>query len=104
MSFVQPATDLIGYAAASMTTLAFLPQLVRVIKLRSAHDISLGMFLVFTTGTMFWVAYGFLAHSTPVLIANSVTFALSLSILILKLRFDRHAVQVVSNAVAVRNL
>jgi MtN3 and saliva related transmembrane protein len=71
------------------------PQVINVIgyvvKLRSARDISLGMFLIFSVGTLFWLVYGLLSHSAPVWIANAVTLALSLSILILKLRFDRHA-------------
>lgn len=83
------ATNLIGYAAATMTTISFLPQLIRVIRLRSAREISLLMFLVFSCGTFTWMVYGFLSHSPPVWIANVVTFTLSLSILIMKLRFDR---------------
>jgi MtN3 and saliva related transmembrane protein len=83
--------EVIGYMAAVLTTVSFVPQLLRVIKLRSARDISLGMFLIFTTGTLAWLVYGVLAHSRPVWIANSVTFVLSLSILVLKLRFDREA-------------
>jgi MtN3 and saliva related transmembrane protein len=67
--------------------------LLRVVKLRSARDISLGMFLIFSLGTMFWLAYGLMAHSAPVALANAVTLALSVSILVLKLRFDRHAVE-----------
>src|SRR5882762_9023730 len=83
--------DVIGYCAAMMTTISFLPQLIRVVKLRSARDISLGMFLIFTTGTACWLAYGILVGSTPVSIANAVTFALSGTILVLKLRYDRLA-------------
>jgi MtN3 and saliva related transmembrane protein len=93
MMIVQQDINIIGYCAATLTTISFLPQLIRVVKLRSARDISLGMFLIFTTGTGFWLLYGLLSHSPPVSIANSVTFVLSLSILILKLRFDRHAVE-----------
>jgi MtN3 and saliva related transmembrane protein len=84
--------DLIGYVAACMTTVSFLPQLIRVVKLRSARDISLGMFLIFTAGTLCWLIYGLLVHSLPVSIANGVTLVLSASILFLKLRFDRRAV------------
>jgi MtN3 and saliva related transmembrane protein len=91
MTFSQQDVNLIGYIAATLTTISFLPQLIRVVKLRSARDISLGMFLIFTTGTGFWLAYGLASHSMPVSIANAVTFALSLSILILKLRFDHDA-------------
>jgi len=93
MTLLQQDINIIGYCAATLTTISFLPQLIRVVKLRSARDISLGMFLIFTTGTGFWLIYGVLSHSAPVWIANAVTFVLSLSILILKLRFDRHAIE-----------
>jgi MtN3 and saliva related transmembrane protein len=91
MTMPRIAIEVIGYMAAVLTTVSFVPQLLRVIKLRSARDISLGMFLIFTAGTFAWLVYGVLAHSRPVWIANSVTFVLSLSILVLKLRFDREA-------------
>ena len=81
--------NLIGYAAATGTTISFLPQLIRVVRLRSAEDISLGMFLIFSAGTVLWLTYGLLSHSWPVAVANAVTLVLSMSILILKLRFDR---------------
>jgi MtN3 and saliva related transmembrane protein len=83
--------DGIGYAAATMTTISFLPQLIRVVKLKSARDISLGMFLIFSTGTLGWLVYGVLAHSTPVWLANAVTLVLSISILVLKLKYDERA-------------
>ena len=86
----QAAIDAIGYAAATCTTISFLPQLIRVVvKLRSAREISLGMFIIFSTGTALWLAYGMLLHSMPMTAANSVTFALSMSILLLKLKYDR---------------
>jgi MtN3 and saliva related transmembrane protein len=87
----QQNVNLIGYLAAALTTISFLPQLIRVVKLRSARDISLGMFLIFSVGTLFWFLYGLFSHSLPVAIANAITLALSVSILMLKLRFDRHA-------------
>lgn len=98
MSLSKLEIDGIGYAAATMTTISFVPQLLRVIRLRSARDISLGMFLIFSAGTLAWGVYGLLMHSVPVLIANSLTFALSVSILILKLRFDRQATYLARSA------
>jgi MtN3 and saliva related transmembrane protein len=89
----QETIDFIGYVAATCTTISFLPQLIRVVKLRSARDISLGMFSIFSIGTALWLTYGVLVHSAPVAAANAVTFVLSISILVLKLRFDRHAVK-----------
>jgi len=93
MTVAKESIDLIGYAAATMTTISFLPQLIRVVKLRTARDISLGMFLIFTVGTLFWLVYGVLSRSAPVAIANGVTLILSASILFLKLRFDREALR-----------
>jgi len=93
MTVAKESIDLIGYAAAAMTTISFLPQLIRVVKLRTARDISLGMFFIFTVGTLFWLAYGVLSRSAPVAIANGVTLVLSASILFLKLRFDRAALR-----------
>jgi MtN3 and saliva related transmembrane protein len=85
--------DGIGYAAATMTTISFLPQLIRVVKLKSARDISLGMFLIFSAGTFGWLVYGVLSHSPPVWVANAVTLVLSMSILLLKLKYDERATE-----------
>ena len=85
--------DLIGYFAAACTTISFLPQLLRVLKLRSARDISLGMFLVFSLGTALWLTYGVTIHAWPIIVANAVTLVLSMSILVLKLRYDRSALK-----------
>ena len=92
----QDSIDFIGYVAATCTTLSFLPQLIRVLRLRSARDISLGMFLIFSVGTALWLIYGFFLHSMPVMAANAVTFVLAMSILVMKLRFDRNAMKEVT--------
>jgi MtN3 and saliva related transmembrane protein len=89
----QETIDLIGYVAATCTTVSFLPQLIRVVRLRSARDISLGMFSIFSTGTAMWLTFGLLSHSWPVVVSNVLTFVLSLAILLLKLRYDREAVK-----------
>jgi MtN3 and saliva related transmembrane protein len=79
----------IGFVAAFCTTAAFVPQLLRVLKLRSARDISLGTFLLFSVGVALWLLYGISIGSKPVIASNLVTLMLSLSILVLKLRYDR---------------
>lgn len=84
----QSVINAIGFAAATCTTISFLPQLLRVIKLRSARDVSLVMFIIFSVGTALWLVYGLFLHSLPVTIANAITFSLSLAILILKLKYD----------------
>ena len=81
--------DITGFAAAFCTTIAFLPQLIRVRQLRSAREISLGMFSLFSFGVLLWLVYGIWIGSRPVMTSNAVTLVLSVSILVLKLRYDR---------------
>lgn len=81
--------SLTGYVAAVLTTTSFVPQLIRVWRLRSARDISLTMFLAFSLGVFLWFLYGIALHSIPIILANGITLALSLTILVLKLHFDR---------------
>lgn len=83
-------TEIIGYLAAFSTTAAFIPQVLHVWKRKSARDISLGMFLLFSVGVLLWLIYGVLIASRPIEIANGITLALSLAVLILKLRYDRN--------------
>ncbi len=78
----------IGFVAAFLTTAAFVPQLMRVMKLRSAREISLGTFLMFSVGVFMWLIYGIYTGSRPVIASNVVTLVLSVSILILKLKYD----------------
>lgn len=78
--------------AAGCTTLAFLPQVLKVWRTRSARDISLAMYVVFCAGVGLWLAYGILIGSRPLLTANGVTFALAASVLVMKLAWrDRRA-------------
>ena len=81
--------ELVGFAAAFCTTVAFVPQLLRVVRLRSAREISLPTFLLFSLGVALWLAYGLAIGSMPVILSNGFTLGLSVSILVLKLRFDR---------------
>jgi MtN3 and saliva related transmembrane protein len=76
-----------GFVAATLTTLSFVPQAVKTIRSKETHGISLWMYLTFTVGIAFWLAYGFVLMSWPMIIANVVTMALSLTILSLKLRY-----------------
>ena len=81
--------NLIGSVAAICTTISFVPQLIRVYRLKSAHEISLIMFLVFSFGVFLWLLYGIYSGSKPVIASNAATLGLSLSILYLKMRYDR---------------
>ena len=81
-------TEGIGSTAAVCTTISFLPQLIRVWRRKSADDISLIMFLLFSFGVALWLVYGIQIRSLPIIAANFVTLILALAILILKLRYD----------------
>ena len=77
----------IGFFAAFCTTIAFLPQAIKVYKTKSTKDISLYMFLIFTVGVLSWLIYGLIINDLPVILANAVTLILSFFILIYKIRY-----------------
>ena len=77
---------LIGLVAAFCTTIAFLPQVIQTWRTRSTKDISLWMFLVFTTGIFLWLVYGVMIRDAPLIAANAITLVLSGTILYFKFR------------------
>jgi MtN3 and saliva related transmembrane protein len=85
-----PSVQALGFVAAFCTTAAFIPQLVRVLRRRSARDVSLPTFLMFSVGVFLWLLYGLYIGSKPVIASNGVTLVLSVSILVLKLRYRRN--------------
>ena len=80
-------SDLIGYIAACLTTLSFLPQALHTFRTRDVRGISLGMYALFTAGVALWLVYGLLLAAWPIVAANAVTLALALAILVMKLRY-----------------
>ncbi len=78
---------LLGFGAALLTTLAFLPQAIKVWRTRSTTDISLLSFLTFCIGIALWLSYGILTHDMPLIAANSATLVLAGTILAFKLRY-----------------
>ena len=81
--------EFFGYFAAILTTLAFLPQLIKTLKTKKAEDVSLITLIMFLTGVISWIIYGYKISSTPILIANIITFILNLLILIFKINFSK---------------
>lgn len=79
--------QILGYIAATLTTISFLPQAWMTWKTRSAHGVSLGMYCVFIAGVASWLLYGLMIDSWPVVIANAITILLAGFILVMKLRF-----------------
>ncbi|WP_078127938.1 SemiSWEET transporter [Leptospira alexanderi] len=78
----------LGYIASLLTTVSFLPQLIRIVMGGSTKDISRNMYIVLVTGVVLWFIYGCLKQDLPIILANAVTFIFTLSILFFKLRND----------------
>jgi MtN3 and saliva related transmembrane protein len=76
----------LGYFAACCTTLAFLPQAIKVIKTKDTAAISLSMYIIFTIGVISWFFYGIVIASKPVIFANLITFLFAFVILIVKMK------------------
>jgi len=81
------ATVLIGYLAGTLTTVSFLPQVIRSHTTRSTHDISLKMLLLFGAGMLLWTIYGILVNSLPIIAANVITFALVVVLMAMKVKY-----------------
>lgn len=77
----------IGSLAAILTTSAFVPQAIKIIRTRKTKDISLLMYIVLTTGILCWLIYGVLIKQAPIIFANSIGFTLTFTILILKIKY-----------------
>ena len=77
MSQPSSAIELLGYAAASLTTLSFIPQAMRTLSSGDTRGISLSMYAFFTSGIALWLVYGMFTHNGPLIIANAITVVLS---------------------------
>ena len=79
--------DLLGLSAGFLTTISFVPQVVKTWRSKSAADISTSMFALFSLGLILWLIYGFYLQSLPIILANSITLVLTAIILILKYHY-----------------
>ena len=79
--------DKLGYVAAVLTTVAFVPQALKTVRSRDTSGISLGMYVILTTGVALWLVYGLALTALPIILANSITLPLAATILALKLRY-----------------
>lgn len=87
---MEPSSTWLGYLAATCTTAAFLPQVIKTLKTRDTRSISLGMYVLFVTGVGLWMAYGIVLGDRPIILANGITFMLSAVILVMKARNAMH--------------
>ena len=74
------ALTALGLTAATLTTCSFVPQLTRIWRTKSAHDLSYGMFSAFSLGILLWLIYGVLRDDLPIIVANGITLVLSVTI------------------------
>ena len=80
-------TELLGYIAAICTTAAFVPQVIKTYKTKSAKSLSLGMFLLFIAGIILWLIYGFMINEYPIIVANAITLMLAALLIYFKLTY-----------------
>lgn len=81
--------EILGLAAAILTTYAFVPQVLKVWKTKEVEDLSLSMYLIFLVGIFLWFAYGYLMESLSIMLANVVTGFLVLSLIYFKLKYSK---------------
>src|SRR3990172_5295268 len=83
--------NMIGFGAALLSMVAYVPQAIKVYKTRHTKDISLSMFLIMTLGVILWLIYELMLNSLPMIVANIFTISLSGYILIMKIKLDYSA-------------
>ncbi len=79
-------TVIIGFLAAGFTTISYFPQVAKTLRTKETKDISLLMYIILSTGLCLWFIYGLLLNDLPIIVANGITFVLSLTILALKIK------------------
>jgi MtN3 and saliva related transmembrane protein len=78
----------LGLTAGLLTTIAYLPQLIKTWKSKSASDLSWSMLITLCTGIILWLVYGAYVQDIPLIAANIVTLVLASVILVLKIRYN----------------
>ena len=80
---------IVGLLAATLTTTAFLPQMIKTWQSKSANDVSYAMLITFIIGVFLWLIYGILNQDIPVILANAFTLIFNLAILYLKIKYEK---------------
>ncbi|GAB3016327.1 SemiSWEET transporter [Niabella terrae] len=83
--------DILGYGAGVLTTLTFLPQVLKTWKEKSARDVSLNMFLIAAANQVLWIFYGFMRNDWVIILTNMAILVLSVTMIVLKLRYGKAA-------------
>ncbi|BBL75009.1 SemiSWEET family sugar transporter [Methylomagnum ishizawai] len=83
--------DLLGLAAGGLTTVSFVPQVLKIWRSKSGQDVSYGMFALFSAGVGLWLLYGYLLDAKPIIVANAITLCLALVVIVLKYHYRPRA-------------
>jgi len=86
-----PIVTIVGISASVFTALALLPQLVKIVKSKEAHDVSTGTFIVLFIGLSLWIWYGCMIADYIIIVSNSFSVAVNLSIITLSLKYKAHS-------------
>ena len=86
---MSPAPELLGMIAGTLTTIAFVPQVLRIYRTKSARDVSYLTFGIFSIGVALWLIYGLIIQSPALIASNLVTLSLAATVLVLKTRYRR---------------
>ena len=78
---------ILGLAAGTLTTISFIPQVIKLYKTKDAKDLSTATFCIFSCGVFLWLIYGIIIHEWPIIIANSITLILTFIIIVMKLKY-----------------
>ena len=82
-------TDVLGYTAGAITTLTFLPQVIKTWKEKSARDVSLLMFIIAVVNEILWIAYGFMRNDMVIVLTNAVMVTMAMTMIYLKFRYNK---------------
>lgn len=83
----MPFVDILGYSAGAITSLTFLPQVLKTWKAKSAKDVSLLMFIIAAINEVMWIVYGVLLDNWVIILTNAIVLAMSLTMIYLKLKY-----------------
>ena len=79
---------ILGIVAGTLTTISFIPQVIKIYNTKDAKDLSIATFCIFSCGVFLWLLYGIVTREWPIVLANGVTFILILLIIAMKVRYN----------------
>jgi len=78
---------ILGIMAGTLTTISFIPQVIKIYKMKQAKDLSITTFCLFSCGVFLWFIYGIVIREWPIILANGITLILITSIIAMKIRY-----------------